>query len=470
MKLKIMIMALLLLVGIGSAVNRLPATEFVGDVNMNGYDVIDAKMGQSIYYVTVGPYDWCDYVTDGTADDVEIQAALDAMDALHGGLVQLTLADYVPSNTIRVPEHCTLSGVTIPYDEHINDHRVTRFNITNTTDTAFIMGDGACMRNIEFYYPNQTPGLESPVVYPATITMERGPGWEDNYISYCLATNPYIFYNASTQHSAVVMSHVRGFPLYRGIIEDEGNDVSLYTDIQFHPRWWYAGGIQESAAKNQTFKNGIAFDIRRCDWPYLTNCFAYGYNITYSFYGTNRPTVIGCSADMSYQPVKLYNSNYATITSGNFVQLDRNAGTITVPAIESKLGNYNTINNNHVWAYAGGISICEGWATIVKGNHIQSFARTSSTEDPAIMILGGSNNSIVCNNIIHGDARRTQRGITIAPNSDYIVSNNIISDCNSFGILIYSGSTGFIVADNVLINAAVHDSSGNVTKVVENNI
>lgn len=37
MKLKIMIMALLLLAGIGSAVNRLPATEFVGDMNLHGY-------------------------------------------------------------------------------------------------------------------------------------------------------------------------------------------------------------------------------------------------------------------------------------------------------------------------------------------------------------------------------------------------------------------------------------------------
>lgn len=81
MKLKIMIMALLLMsVGIGSAVNRLPATEFVGDVNMNGYDVIDAKMGQSIYYVTVGPYDWCDYVTDGCKDEYEINAATTAND------------------------------------------------------------------------------------------------------------------------------------------------------------------------------------------------------------------------------------------------------------------------------------------------------------------------------------------------------------------------------------------------------
>ena len=39
MKFKVMIMALLLLVGIGSAANRLPATEFSGDVNTSTYNV-----------------------------------------------------------------------------------------------------------------------------------------------------------------------------------------------------------------------------------------------------------------------------------------------------------------------------------------------------------------------------------------------------------------------------------------------
>ena len=50
MKLKIMIMALLLVsAGIGSAVNRLPATEFVGDVDMGENSIIDANHVNSTY-------------------------------------------------------------------------------------------------------------------------------------------------------------------------------------------------------------------------------------------------------------------------------------------------------------------------------------------------------------------------------------------------------------------------------------
>ncbi len=36
----------------------------------------DTKLGQSQHYVTVGPHAWCDYVTDGTDDQVQLQAAL----------------------------------------------------------------------------------------------------------------------------------------------------------------------------------------------------------------------------------------------------------------------------------------------------------------------------------------------------------------------------------------------------------
>lgn len=49
MKLKIIIMALLLLAGIGSAVNRLPATEFVGNVDMGENSIDDAGHVNSTY-------------------------------------------------------------------------------------------------------------------------------------------------------------------------------------------------------------------------------------------------------------------------------------------------------------------------------------------------------------------------------------------------------------------------------------
>jgi hypothetical protein len=42
-----------------------------------GTGLIDCPMGGSLPWITVGPHAWCDYVTDGTADEVQIQAAID---------------------------------------------------------------------------------------------------------------------------------------------------------------------------------------------------------------------------------------------------------------------------------------------------------------------------------------------------------------------------------------------------------
>ena len=77
MKLKIMIMALLLLAGIGSAVNWLPATGFVGDVDMDGNDLnnVGTMYGNWSKCVII---DVSDYgaMGDGTDQTAAINAAI----------------------------------------------------------------------------------------------------------------------------------------------------------------------------------------------------------------------------------------------------------------------------------------------------------------------------------------------------------------------------------------------------------
>lgn len=93
MKLKIMIMALLLITGIGSAVNRLPATEFVGDVDMGGNAITNAT-GIHIYSSIVVYKSGSDTVAiqdgeiiaTGTDDDV-LDAAWAAMPYIYGSII-----------------------------------------------------------------------------------------------------------------------------------------------------------------------------------------------------------------------------------------------------------------------------------------------------------------------------------------------------------------------------------------------
>lgn len=110
MKLKIMIMALLLLTGIGSAANRLPATEFVGD--------IDFASGFYARNATEGIFNVKDYGAspdDGIGDSIEIQAAIDDASEVHG-IVDISggvyiLDTFVEDNyLLRMRSNVTIRG------------------------------------------------------------------------------------------------------------------------------------------------------------------------------------------------------------------------------------------------------------------------------------------------------------------------------------------------------------------------
>lgn len=72
-----MIMALLLATaGIGSATHYQSATTFRGNVDLNGNDILNAVMGDSLPYNLVGTGPHCDYIVDGTSDETEINQAI----------------------------------------------------------------------------------------------------------------------------------------------------------------------------------------------------------------------------------------------------------------------------------------------------------------------------------------------------------------------------------------------------------
>lgn len=70
----ILIIALLLFGSAGAVGPKMSGT----GLDMNGYPITEAQLGGSLPSVTVGPYSWCDYITDGTDDQVQLQAALTA--------------------------------------------------------------------------------------------------------------------------------------------------------------------------------------------------------------------------------------------------------------------------------------------------------------------------------------------------------------------------------------------------------
>jgi hypothetical protein len=67
-----------------------------------------SKLNNTI--VTVGTQTGADYVCDGTADDVQIQAAIDAVGALGGGTVMVRAGTYNTTSSIHMHDYVILQG------------------------------------------------------------------------------------------------------------------------------------------------------------------------------------------------------------------------------------------------------------------------------------------------------------------------------------------------------------------------
>ena len=142
MKLKIMIMALLLLAGIGSAVNTLPATTFVGD--------IDFASGYYARNAIVGLHNARDYgaVGDGVTDDtVALQAWLDC--SAGNGIAFLPPGNYYKSGML-VPKNNTYvlgcGDASMIVDDATGFYIVGAYHDISIND-IYLYGDGTLGRS-----------------------------------------------------------------------------------------------------------------------------------------------------------------------------------------------------------------------------------------------------------------------------------------------------------------------------------
>jgi len=118
----IIISVALLLISIAGATDLKyqSATTFTGDIDMDNNNIDDATYINATYIngellngvVTVGPFEWCNETTDGTADQVQIEAAL----AKSGTVYLITDSYFSISDDIDIPTDKSYQIIGIPYD------------------------------------------------------------------------------------------------------------------------------------------------------------------------------------------------------------------------------------------------------------------------------------------------------------------------------------------------------------------
>ena len=217
---------------------------------LSGSGLSNCPLGGSLPCVTVGPHDWCDYVTDGVADNVQIQAAIDALASsspYHAGVVQLCSNVYVFASD---------AGISIPPGIHLkgngnavcqwssNDMQPTQINVVSTTVSPITMLHGSEISGIRFYYPNQHNNA-TPDEYPYTISLDKAAPPTEVYIHDIHLKNSYNGIDASSPGyytGGLRIYDVYGYPLHIGIYVDQGTDVQRIRGVHFHPGYGDSAG------------------------------------------------------------------------------------------------------------------------------------------------------------------------------------------------------------------------------------
>jgi hypothetical protein len=268
-------------------------------------------------------------VADGVKDNTEVfQKALDAASKAGGGIVEVPSGRYRINGNLSIPGGVTLQGtLRVP---------PTRMDMKSKLDgttlcayagrgsekgPAFIRlaGSNAAVAGLVIEYPEWKQSVVPPVPYPPCIESHDT---ENVGVSDCCLLNPYegIHFVRAARH---LVRNVTGYPSNRGIFVDECYDIGHIENVHF----WPFGVIYQPEEPYCKWVNthGVAFELARTDWHYVSNTFCFGYGVGYKFSaskeGSTNGNFLGLGADSCRRAVVVEQAQAPglLITNGEFV-------------------------------------------------------------------------------------------------------------------------------------------------------
>ena len=462
MKLKIMIMALLLMsVGIGSAVNRLPATEFTGDVGMGGYNISDAKINYTNRIVYFGPYDWCNYVADGVDDAATLQAAIDSVSGGLGGTVFVLPYNYEIEQQIVVRNRVKItsinSGSLQAKESYWNDSlaQAARMCITFNTSEAFKVRSGAVLEGLQFYYPGQVTN-GTPLEYPATVYLIQYNS-DHSVIRDCQFVNSYYAINATESGGAHIIQNCRGFALKYGYKADSGQGTTRIEHVSFSNAYWPDA---ESVLIQWVQENGVCFYLESEDWIRLSDVSCYGYK--YGLYADGNADMYLTDAgfDACYLPAYLTNCKHPKISGGYFVAKPFYGDSVGYAGIQfagtsvSAVVVGNVINSDT----RGILGLPSN--SVCVGNNIIDWGDGTTADLQAIHTAG--NRVTISANVMSMSAPTALTTGVYSSGCWNVISNNVIADHGTYGIQLAPTTNDNIISSNSIVKStgAYWKSSG----------
>ena len=386
-----------------------------------------------------------DYVCDGTADDVEIQAAIDALPS-GGGKVVLMEGEYSISSSVTPKTKTTLvgfgRGTVLKLANSVASGRpIIAIHSVNNVIISSMLLDG-----------NKTNQSD----LGAYLVFE---GIDFSLASECLVTDMYIQNTYAD-----------------GIDIDGGSDI-LVTNCHIANCRGSAVHISQLDPQRIMVKNihsyynghGVsrpAFDVYNDagtvgDYCIFDGCISNGDYKGFDIGGGNYNSVVNCKVlDPTTYCISVAGGNYHNISNCQFMKTNNT----TIPVYFK--ADYSNFINNHVYTSLGpGISI-EGTSVLLSNNNFITRSTTMMTQG------GGLQKSLVIGNSIeHIGAMDMGRGIDLSLNSS---NNTFIGNYirkGTWTIYILSGCNNNKFTDNYLQSggAGIVNNNGTNTKI-QNNI
>lgn len=442
-----------------------------GTLKFNGA-AIGAAISSGVE-ATVGPTG--DYVTDGTADDVQWQAAIDAAYVAGGGIVRGDAGAYNLAAQVVVRENVHLKGINNPtsggYVRDWSEPRGTQFNITDTTTEAFVCYNGATIEDMIFYYPDQQTNA-TPDVYPATIRVATNGTSvaSDILISRCLAVNPYYFVDGTAAHHVLRVTDCVGYPLMYGVKTNDATDIDYIQGNHWNPNYFYDRG---TVLLTWVRANGYAFYIEDSDWPRIQNNFAWGYKNGLWMIDVDNAFVTANGFDRTSYGIGL------TTSRGNVIndnQLNIWGESYTSPSetygISIISGEDNVVEGNTIVSAARGI-LSNSAGNVFNGNKFRDCNTGENADGKGLYLLADADRNVVVGNQFNGNSRDNTIALAVENgNVGSSINSNVIYNYDDYGIFFVSGATEFTCIGNVAKGCGdgIADGSGSVTKAIDHNI
>lgn len=384
-----------------------------------------------------------DYYCDGTADDVQIQAALDAVSSLGGGKVLLKMGTYSITAILSIASNVFLVG----------EGWSTNIQVTNSTNLSAAIqfaanssNNGVMDLQIDGNKANQTAG--GALVWSAIVTNAKVHNLyvHDSYkeaiylsgATNCIVSNCYTFNNTNygygLEESGSTVSS--GNKIVNCTSDGDGTGgagggFSIYYALTTRS---YGNSIVNCTAKNITTSGSIGVSI----WE------------------TYRNVVLGCYIYNCALGLQI-NSGYDNQILGNKILNTSNSyGVYIYQTSGQPLTINNFIANNLIYSTVNaGISIASGVSNIIIGNVI-SYAGAQG------MIVGsGCNYNILNNNKI---TYSTSEGLKVYSNNNSISGN--VTNNNSIGtlgtnagIFLTSTASNNTLTGNIALDTQTSDTS-----------